>query len=97
MRDKEREIRAFLYSRVFTPVLDSATASPYLKQGIVNTICRLQSMDADDMVRYVHWLVEHGSDTSGLFAERMRTEGFTRFEDVRHEFDLRFSRTWLRS
>lgn len=97
MEDKAREIRAFLYSRVFNPVLSSPTASPYLKQGIMNTIRRMQGMDADDMVRYIHWLIEHGSETSGHFADQMRAEGFARFEDVRLEFDLRFSRVWQRS
>ncbi len=97
MGDKEREIRAFLHSRVFDPILHAPTASPSLKLGVLNTIRRLQDMDADDMVRYVHWLVEHGSDTSGSFAAQMRAEGFTRLEDIRHEFDARFSRVWRRS
>jgi len=97
MADKEREIRAFLHSRVFDPVLNSPFASPRVRRGVINTIHRMQGMDADDMVRYFHWLVEHGSDTSGSFAEQMRDEGFTRFEDIRHEFDVRFSRAWLRS
>ena len=97
MGDKEREIRAFLHSRVFDPVLNAPHSSPRLKHGVMNTIRRMQDMDAYDMVRYFHWLVEHGSDTSGSFAEQMRAEGFTRFEDVRHEFDMRFSRTWLGS
>lgn len=97
MAEKEREIRAFLHSRVFDPVLNSPHASPALRQGIMNTIRRLHDFDADDMVRYVHWLTEHGSDTSGSFAEQLRAEGFTRLEDIRAEFDARFSKTWLRS
>ena len=96
MGDKEREMRAFLHSRVFDPVLNSPTASPRLKQGVRDTIRRMQDQDADDMARYFHWLVEHGSDTSGRFTEQLRAEGFTRFEDIRHEFDARFSRAWLR-
>lgn len=95
--DKAREIRAFLFSRVFDPVLNSDRASDELKQGVRQTIQRLEGQDADDMVRYIHWLIEHGSETSGSFSHQMLEEGFTRFEDIRHEFDLRFSRTWRRS
>ena len=97
MPDKEREIRAFLYSRVFDPILNSPTASPELKQGVRNTIIRIQGQEANDIVRYIHWLIEHGSETSGSFAQQMHAEGFTRFEDIRHEFDARFSAAWLRS
>lgn len=97
MAEKEREIRAFLHSRIFDPVLNSPSASPELHRGIHNTIYRLHDFDADDMVRYIHWLLEHGSETSAAFAERMRAEGFQRFEDVRREFDARFNQRWLRS
>jgi hypothetical protein len=94
MHDRERALRAFLFSRIFDPILHSDSASEHLKYGIRNTIQRLEGQDADDIIRYIHWLTEHGSDTSGTFAAQMQAEGFTRFEDIRHELDLRFNRLW---
>lgn len=96
MHDRERALRAFLFSRIFDPILNSDSASETLKAGIRNTIQRLEGQDADDIVRYIHWLTEHGSDTSGAFAEQMRREGFMCFEDIRHELDLRFNSLWQR-
>ena len=96
MAEREREIRAFLHNRVFDPILDSPHASADLKRGVENTILRMSGFDADDIVRYVHWLVEHGSDTSGSFSEQIRAEGFTCFEDIRHDFDIRFVGRWRR-
>jgi len=92
---KEAEIMAFLCERVFDPILASPTASPSLKTGIRLTVTRMSQRDAQGMVSY-YWAAMHGTDRSIDFAEKMRGEGFTRFEEVIDEFRIRFNDAWLR-
>jgi hypothetical protein len=85
------EIMAFLRERVFDPILSSPKASNRLKQGVRYTIMRLNDLDAAGMVRY-YWSAVVGTDKSIAFAQDMRDEGYSRFEDrdVLDEFRVRF-------
>ncbi|MFA5075548.1 MAG: hypothetical protein WC436_05605 [Candidatus Babeliales bacterium] len=58
------------------------------------TIMRLNNLDAKGMVSY-YWSAIVGTDRSTEFARQMRSEGFTRFEEVIDEFRDRFNDTWL--
>lgn len=93
---KAAEILAFLHEQVFAPILDSKSASQKLKQGVRYTIMRLQERDAKGMISY-YWSAIVGTDKSVPFAQQMRGEGYTRFEEVIDEFRLRFNDAWLRT
>jgi hypothetical protein len=94
---KKQEVLNFLAERVFDPILNSAGASKRLKDGVRVTIARMNRLEAPSMVRY-YWSAIIGTERSILFADHMREEGFTRFEDreVLEEFRLRFNDDWLR-
>ncbi|GHV35376.1 hypothetical protein FACS18949_13210 [Clostridia bacterium] len=92
---KEQELMHFLDQHVFSPVLNSPRASKELKSGINLTIARMNQRDATGMVRYF-WSAITGTERSIGFANRMRQEGFTRFEEVLEEFRVRFDDAWLR-
>jgi predicted glycosyl hydrolase (DUF1957 family) len=91
---KEDEIMNFLDERVFNPILDSSKASNKLKKGVRYTIMRMRQRDAVGMVSYF-WSAIIGTKKSIGFAEKMREEGFTRFEEVFEEFRVRFDNEWL--
>ena len=95
---KEEEIMQFLHQNVFDPILDSSVSSNTLKQGVRQTIMRLNQRDAAGMMQF-YWSAIIGTDRSIKFAAQMREEGFTRFEDedVLEEFRRRFNDKWLRS
>lgn len=93
---KESQVMAFLHDHVFDPVLQSSTASEKLKQGIRLTIIRMNQRDARGMVSY-YWAAMHGTDRSIPFADLMRAEGFTRFEEVIEDFRVQFDDHFLRS
>jgi hypothetical protein len=93
---KEDEIIDFLSQRVFDPILHSATASDKLKQGVRLTITRMKQRDALGTLQY-YWSAIIGTERSLGFAAQMRSEGFTRFEEVIDEFRARFADEWLRS
>jgi len=93
---KEQEIMNFLHDRVFDPILNSPIASRELKSGVNLTIARMNQRDAVGMIQY-YWSAIIGTEKSTAFARRMRTEGFTRFEETIDEFRDRFSDVWLRS
>jgi len=93
---KEREIMEFLSHNVFDPILNDSRASEPLKKGVRYTIMRLNNLDANGMVSY-YWSAIVGTERSTEFARQMRSEGFTRFEEVIDEFRDRFNDTWLRS
>jgi hypothetical protein len=86
---KEDEIMEFLHENVFDPILASPAASPRLKQGVRLTITRMRQRDALGMMSY-YWSAIIGTDRSTRFAEEMRREGFTRFEETIDEFRKRF-------
>lgn len=94
--DKKQELMAFLHQHVFDPVLNAPTASKSLKSGINITIIRLNQRDAAGMIQYF-WSAVIGTERSIGFADHMRKEGFTRFEDVLEEFRDRFNDAWLRA
>lgn len=94
--NKEEEIIHFLHENVFDPILTSDDASETLKKGVRYTIMRLKERDAIGMIQY-YWSAIVGTERSTEFARQMRTEGFTRFEEVIDEFRDRFSDRWLRS
>lgn len=93
---KEEEIMQFLHENVFDPILSSDIASEGLRQGVRYTVMRLNERDAKGMVQY-YWSAIVGTERSTEFARQMRTEGFSRFEEVIDEFRDRFSDRWLRS
>jgi hypothetical protein len=94
---KEGQIMSYLHLYVFDPILDSPTASTSLKQGVRLTIIRMEQLDAKGMVAYF-WKAITGTERSVGFAARMKSEGFTRFEEVLTEFRLggRFGPAFLR-
>ena len=94
--NKEEEIMQFLHENVFDPILSSKDASENLKKGVRYTIMRLKERDALGMIQY-YWSAIIGTERSIGFAQQMRAEGFTRFEEVIDEFRDRFSDRWLRS
>lgn len=95
---KKAELMAFLHEHVFDPILDSPHASERLKQGVRLTIMRMQQRDPEGMVQY-YWSAIVGTDRSMNFADDMRREGFSRFEDpgIIDEFRRRFGDHWIRS
>lgn len=93
---KEDEIMEFLQRNVFGPILNSRDASDPLKKGVRYTIMRMQERDALGMISY-YWSAIVGTEKSTKFARMMRTEGFTRFEEVIDEFRDRFNDKWLNS
>ncbi|NQT06917.1 MAG: hypothetical protein HQ575_05185 [Candidatus Omnitrophica bacterium] len=92
---KEQEIMDFLSQNVFEPILTSSTASESLKKGVRYTIMRLNNLDPEGMVSY-YWSAIVGTEKSTEFARQMRTEGFTRFEEVIDDFRDRFNDRWLK-
>lgn len=93
---KENEIMNYLHEHVFQPVLTSSNASKELKSGVNLTITRMNQRNAEGMVQYF-WSAVIGTERSIGFANRMKVEGFTRFEEVLEEFRVRFNDDWLRS
>jgi len=93
---KEQEIMEFLDERIFQPVLTSSTASKKLKSGVKLTITRMNQRNAVGMIQY-YWSAIIGTEKSTRFAQLMREEGFTRFEETIDEFRVRFTDAWLRS
>jgi hypothetical protein len=93
---KEQQVMDFLSHNVFEPILNSPDASEALKKGVRYTIMRLNNLEAQGMVSY-YWSAIVGTEKSTEFARQMRSEGFTRFEEVIDEFRDRFNDTWLRS
>jgi hypothetical protein len=92
---KEQEIMNFLHPRVFDPVLRSPRATKELKNGVRLTIVRMKQLDARKMVQYF-WSAIKGTERSIGFAERMRREGFRRFEEALEEFRTQFDDKFLR-
>lgn len=92
---KEEEIMQFLHDQVFDPIINSQSASNSLKQGVRYTIMRLNEHNARGMVKY-YWSAIVGTPRSTKFAQQMREEGFTRFEEIIDEFRDRFNDKWLK-
>ncbi len=93
---KETAVMDFLHERIFQPILTSPKASESLKQGIRLTIMRMEQRDAAGMIQY-YWSAIIGTERSIGFAARMRSEGFTRFEEALEEFRVRFDDHFLRA
>lgn len=93
---KKAEVMGFLHEQVFDPILNSNASSDTLKRGVRYTVMRMNERDAAGIVGY-YWSAIVGTDRSTEFARNMRTEGFTRFEEVIDEFRDRFNDRWLRS
>jgi hypothetical protein len=92
---KQKQIMDYLHVHIFNPILTSAHASADLKQGIRYTVMRLEQRDAAGMVHYF-WSAIIGTERSVGFAAKMKTEGFTRFEEVLEDFRLKFDDRFLR-
>jgi hypothetical protein len=71
-------------------------ASKELKAGVNLTITRLRQRDAIGMVQYF-WSAVIGTEKSISFAQRMKQEGFARFEEVLEEFRVKFNDKWINS
>jgi hypothetical protein len=86
----------YMHEHVFDPILGSDRASNSLKQGVKLTILRINERDARGMLQY-YWSAIHGTERSIRFADLMRQEGFSRFEDpgILDEFRRRFNDNWL--
>jgi hypothetical protein len=95
-RRKKAEVLAFLHEHVFDPILSSPAASNALKQGVRYTIMRLEERDPAGIVNY-YWSAIVGTDRSVEFARQMRSEGFTRFEEIIDDFRDRFGDRWIAS
>jgi predicted glycosyl hydrolase (DUF1957 family) len=93
---KKTEVLRFLHEQVFDPVLASPTASQSLKNGIRQTIMRMNERDANGIVQF-YWSAIIGTERSTSFARKMREEGFARFEEILEEFRDRFNHKWLTS
>jgi hypothetical protein len=93
---KKAEVLTYLHDHIFSPILASPVASNTLKQGVRYTIMRLQERDSSGIVSY-YWSAIGGTDRSIEFARQMRTEGFTRFEEIIDEFRDRFNDKWIKS
>lgn len=85
----------FLHAHVFEPVLLSPSASISIKQGIRQTIMRMERRDVAGMVRFF-WVAVIGTERSIGFAASMKKEGFTRFEEILEEFRLRFNDKFIK-
>lgn len=92
---KKAEILGFLHEQVFDPILQSPKATEPLKRGVRLTVMRMNERDAAGIVQY-YWSAVIGTERSTEFARLMRTEGFTRFEEIIDDFRDRFGNTWLR-
>ncbi len=93
---KDEQIMAFLQENIFDPILNSSTASESLKKDVRYTIMRMNKLDLTGKISY-YWSAIVGTEKSTEFARQMRSEGFTRFEEVIDEFRDRLNDAWLRS
>ena len=85
----------FLSEKVFDPILNSP-ASTQIKQGVRLTIMRLENQkDAAGMIKYFRSSIA-GKGNAISFSERLKDEGYGRFEEVLEEFRERFTDDWLR-
>jgi len=96
MKNKEAEIMNYLENNVFNPILNSQNSSDSLKRGVRLTIIRLKDRDAEGMLHY-YWAAVIGTDKSTKFAKQMKSEGFTRFEEVMEDFREMFNDKWLKT
>jgi hypothetical protein len=94
--DKKTEILNYLHENVFDPILCSQKASGTLKKGVRLTIMRMNKLDFAGIRQY-YWSALSGTDRSIRFADEMRAEGFTRFEEILEDFRRRFDDKWLNS
>ncbi|HTO14411.1 MAG TPA: hypothetical protein VLZ83_01510 [Edaphocola sp.] len=95
MTSKQTEIMSFLQEKVFDPILISSASKP-IKNGVNLTITRLKSQkDAAGMVKYF-WSAIAGKGNAIEFSDKLKDEGFVRFEEVLEEFRERFTDAWLR-
>jgi len=94
--EKKKEILVFLHKHVFEAILGSNKASESLKTGVRYTIMRMNERDSTGIVQY-YWSAVVGTERSTEFARQMRTEGFTRFEEIIEEFRNTFGDKCIRS
>lgn len=89
---EQKAIMTFLHDKVFDPILTSSHASTKLRRGVNSTIMHMSILPAESMVVY-YWNAIVGTDKSTRFAQMMKAEQFTRFEDpdVIDEFRSRFN------
>lgn len=86
---KKEDVLAFLGEHVFDPILKSPKSSVLLKQAIRTSLMRMNEKNAEEIAVYY---LEHmiGSEKLTKFAELMKAEGFTRFEEIGEEFREKF-------
>lgn len=92
---KEQELMQYLHDKVFDPILNSNTCPSKIKSGVNLTVGRMSRLSAEKMVQYF-WSAL-ATENAITFSKQMKTEGFTRFEDVMEEFRDKFNDNWLRN
>jgi predicted glycosyl hydrolase (DUF1957 family) len=90
---REQQIMDYLHEHVFDPILNSPQASERLTRGVRLTITRMRQRDALGMLSY-YWSAIIGTERSTPFAEEMRREGFSRFEEIIDDMRARFDPTF---
>ena len=93
--EKKEELLAFLQENIFDPILNSPTSSVILKQGVRLIAMRMNNKDPQGIIDFYRSKVI-GSEKMTKFAELMKAEGFTRFEEMADEFRERFNEKWIR-
>ena len=86
---KEQEIMNYLHEKVFEPTLNSKTCPSNIKSGVNLTIGRMNRLSAKSMVKYFWSALS--TDNAIEFSNTLRSEGLTRFEDVKDEFGEKFN------
>ena len=92
---KKEEVLTFLRENVFDPISSSPKASNILKQAIRLAFSRLNNKDAQGVIRY-YTSSMIGDEKPTKFAQMMKAEGFTGFEEVKDEFREKFNEQWLK-
>ncbi len=96
MTTQQTEILNFLSEKVFDQILNSSVSNE-IKQGVRLTIMRLENQkDAAGMVKYF-WSAIAGKGNAIEFSDKLKDEGYVRFEEVLEEFRERFTDDWLRN
>ncbi len=88
---KERQIMNFLMEYLFNPILYSPEENALMKQGVNVTISRMETMHADEMIKYF-WSTIVGEERSTHFARCFRKKEFV---DAVEEFGKQFNDEWL--
>lgn len=87
---KEQEILDFLEVKMFTPIIDSASASDRFKKATRGLRLRMKQRDAQGMIQYFWSTVVDATAKHAHYGRMLQNEGFTELEEVVSEFRVRF-------